>query len=139
MLSKYWLDEHREIIHTSTLKIPERIKEIDRGYFIVYNHKQGYFEIHHEDGLATRDTLQLWIPYKELDQRTIDKILETRIENAKALLAKMERENAKIIKDEEKKSEEISREVFKDFYRYCNNRHPSKDEPDDKAYTAQFV
>ena len=139
MLSQNWLDEYREILHTSALKIPERVKEIDKGYFVVYNHKEGYFEIHHEYGLTTRDSLQLWIPFKELDQRTIDRILETKVENAKALFAKMERENAKIEEEMQRKSDEVSEEISRDIFRYCNNNHPSKDTIDDEAYTTKFI
>lgn len=138
LLNINWLDEHREVIHTSTQKIPERIREIDRGYFIVFNHKNRTFEIHHEDCLPN-NSFQLYIPYKELDQRTVDRILETRIENAKALYAAMERQNAKLKEDEQRKSDEVTTEISKEIFHYCHNRHPSKDVPDDKAYTTKFM
>ena len=133
------MDEHREVIRTSTHRIPERLREIDKGYFIVFNHKNNSFEIHHEDGLPRNDSMQLWIPFKELDQRTIDRVLETRVENAKALYAAMERQNAKIEADKEKESEEVTREICKDIFQYCHNNHPSKDDIDDKAYTTRFM
>jgi len=133
-----WLDEHREVIKTSTHRIPERLREIDRGYFVVFNHKKSSFEIHHEDCLPN-DSFQLWIPFEELDQRTIDRVLETRVENAKALYAAMERQNAKIEADKEKESEEVTREICKDIFQYCHNQHPSKDAPDEGAYTTRFM
>lgn len=138
MLNKYWLDKDREILHTSNLKIPERLQEIDKGYFTVFNHKNGSFEIHHESGLPN-ESFQLWIPFKELDQRTIDRVLETRIENAKALYDLMERQNAKLEEDIQRKSDDITEEISRDIFRYCNFTHPSKDVPDDGAYTTRFV
>jgi hypothetical protein len=132
------LDEYREIIHTSTQKIPERLREIDRGYFVVFNHKNDSFEIHHEDCLPN-DSFQLWIPFKELDQRTIDRVLETRVENAKALFDLMERQNAKLEEDAQKKSDEATHEISKEIFRYCHNQHPSKDAPDKGAYTTRFM
>jgi DNA-binding transcriptional regulator GbsR (MarR family) len=138
LLNKYWLDENREILHTSSQRIPERLKQIEKGYFVVFNHKNGSFEIHHEDGLPN-DSFQLWIPFKELDQRTIDRVLETRIENAKALMTLMERQNAKLEEDIQKQSDNVTQEIAKDIYRYCNNNHVSKDAPDDGAYTTRFL
>lgn len=138
MLNKNWLDENREILHSSSQRIPERLREIDQGYFVVFNHKNSSFEIHHKDGLPN-DSFQLWIPFKELDQRTIDRVLETRIENSKALMALMERQNEKLEEDAQKKSDEITEDISRDIYRYCNNIRPSKDTIDDDAYKTRFL
>jgi hypothetical protein len=138
LLNKNWLDEYREIIHTSTQRIPERLREIDIGYFVVFNHKNSSFEIHHKDCLPN-DSFQLWIPFKELDQRTIDRVLETRIENSKALFDLMEKQNAKLEEDAQKKSDEVTHEISKEIFKYCHNQHPSKDAPDAGAYTTRFM
>lgn len=120
------------------MNIPERLKEIDGGYFVVYNHKNNTFEVHHKKGLPN-ESFQLYIPYKELDQRTIDKVIETRVENAKALMALIERQNAKIEEDAQRRSDEVTECISKDIFQYCHNDHPSKDTIDDDAYKTRFA
>jgi len=134
------IDKYREVINTNVCNIPERLKEIDSQYFIVRNKQLHCFEVHH--GKPELDnyykTFQLQIPYDELDQRTIDFVLETRIENAKRIIEEIEKHNEKLQLEQEKKSEEITREIAKDIFRYCNN-HESKETIDDKAYTTRFI
>lgn len=120
------------------MNIPERLREIDRGYFVVYNHKNDSYEVHHEDGLPL-ESFQLYIPYKELDQRTIDRVLETKVENAKAIYAMMERQNAKLEEDAQRRSDEITEGISKEIFQYCHNDHPSLDAPDEGAYKTRFA
>lgn len=73
--------------------IAERLKEIDFNYFILYNTKKKCYEIHHH---GQSDTYCLTVPYDELDERTIDFVNKTRVENRDRLFAELEKENLKI-------------------------------------------
>lgn len=134
------IDQYREVVDTHVCDIPERLKEIDSQYFIVRNKQLHCFEVHHGEPQLDNyyKTFQLQIPYDELDQRTIDFVLETSIENTKRIIDEIERHNAKIELDNEKKPDEMTKDIARDIYRYCKN-HESKETIDDKAYTTKFI
>ena len=134
------LDENRIIVKNDVQDISGRIKEIDKGYFIVRNLRSRQFEVHWgipEEGNGMK-THELTLPFEELDQRTLDLTRETSIENARIIMERMEANNEKIEKDKEKQSEDITKEIAKDYFRYCNN-HESKEAPDDGAYSTRFI
>jgi hypothetical protein len=126
-----YLDKYREIINSSVLNIPARLRQIDRGYFVVRNHKTRQFEVHHSGQIG--GTLALNIPYEELDQRTIDLVRSTRIEYMQNVINEMERNNAKIEEEQERKREDLCQGVVKDIYRYVK-AHESKDTIDSDIF-----
>lgn len=67
--------------------ITGRLKEIDRGYFIVRNGKKNRFEVHHEG--QPQDTYCMTLPYDELDARTVQLVLQTRRERLDRLLTEL--------------------------------------------------
>ncbi|HYE12256.1 MAG TPA: hypothetical protein VEF53_18960 [Patescibacteria group bacterium] len=135
-----WIDEAREIVTSYATGIIDEIKRIDKDYFVVRNHEDGVFEIHHGTPCIGRGmaTWQLTIPYPELDQRTIDYIHKTKIENIKEVMSEIEEKNEKVVKNARKKKAERDKEIAKDIARYTEN-HFSKDDVDDKAYTTRFI
>jgi len=84
--SKYFL-----LIEKDLYNISGRLKEIDKGYFIVYNTKKEKYEIH--NAFNKRGTYCFTSPYKSLDNRTYDYCLKTRIENSDKLIREMEKQN----------------------------------------------
>ena len=60
---------HLTPVFSSTLCIPERVKEYDDELFLVFNNKNERFEIHTKDG--GESTYNATIPYKALDARTL--------------------------------------------------------------------
>ena len=64
--SKPWL----QLIEGSVCRIPERLKEIDNGIFVVRNTKKGIFEAHCLNNYG--DTYAFTIPFDELDTRAIE-------------------------------------------------------------------
>lgn len=60
---------HLSPVFSSTLCIPERVKEYDDELFMVFNNHNERFEIHTKDGGET--TYNATIPYKSLDARTL--------------------------------------------------------------------
>ncbi|MCL2675202.1 MAG: hypothetical protein FWE84_01235 [Firmicutes bacterium] len=101
------------VIKSDVLDICRRLKEIDRGYFVVRNHKKGRFEVHNRQQRGGSFCLAL--PYPRLDCRTLDLVRRTRYERAGHFLAELEDENRQIqramidlaAKNAEKKVEDI--------------------------------
>lgn len=92
LLAKPWL----ELIENDIYDISNRIREIEDGYFIVYNRAGNVFEVHStlNKGL---DTYCFRVPYKELDYRTLQLCRETNIAmHGDRIYKKMKEENASI-------------------------------------------
>lgn len=79
-------------IENDLFDINARIKEIEQGYFIMYNTARGKYEVHHK--YQPFDTYCLTLPYDSLDARAVEHVLKTRTQNAEALFEEMERQNA---------------------------------------------
>ena len=75
-------------ITNDVLDIAARLKEIDPRYEVFRNLDKHRFEIH-ADG-----ALQLAVPFNGLDERTLSLVRETRVENADALFARLDAQNA---------------------------------------------
>lgn len=90
-------------IENDVFDIGARLKEIDGGYYPVYNLTKKRYEIHHS---GMKNTLQVVLPYDGLDARAIQKVRETRIEYAEAKLREIDRENEKRRIEQENKSKE---------------------------------
>lgn len=91
------------IIKNDLFDIDKRLKEIDRGYFAVYNFRKKRFEVHHS---GQKNTYCLTVPYDALDERTVRLVRKTRLERMEQLQKEIERENAK-------KEKEIRNQVIK--------------------------
>ncbi len=103
-------------IYNDVFDIATRLKEIDGGYYPVYNLTRKRFEIHHE---GRRESLQVVLPYDGLDKRALDRVRETRIEYALKRIKEMDEQNEKRrLADEKSKKSDISlraKEAFKDI------------------------
>lgn len=71
------------------LGVARRLKSIDDGYFVFLNYRTGKLEVHNKKNGA--NTLCLVLPYDALDERTVRRVRETRIERADELVAEIER------------------------------------------------
>lgn len=101
--------------------ISNRIKDIDDGYFIMYNTLTNDFEVHHVDNGGSSGTFSLILPYDELDSRTLEYVRKRERSNTEALLKELNAENEKIdkekMKDAHNKFEEASYELASDLRR----------------------
>ena len=79
------------LITDDTFDISTRIKQIDAGYFVMYNFKTQRFEVHH-DGQG----LCLVLPFDRLDARAVAEVRRTRAERRRQLLEEMDRHNSKL-------------------------------------------
>lgn len=82
-----------QVIKSDVFNISNRLKSIDKNYFIVYNPKRKKFEIHYK---RPKSTYELTIPFTELDARTIDFVNKTRIENQQKIYDEIEKDNQKL-------------------------------------------
>lgn len=76
-----------ERIDGDLFDISSRIKEIDEDYFLLRDRKSGKVEVHCSGQKGS--TYCLTVPYKELDDRTIDFVRSTRRERLDSLLLEL--------------------------------------------------
>lgn len=87
--------------------IAQRIREVDPSLFIVFNRRSKKMEVH---SLEHRPNTYAWtIPFDALDQRTVTKAYENRIERInKYFLMKLDEHNRKVDQSAER---DFEREV----------------------------
>lgn len=91
-----------ELITDDLYKISERIKNIESGYFIVRNRKNGNYEVHSLFNNGT-NTYCFTVPYDELDSRTLDYCLETNLAiHGDEIYKRIEENNAKLDAEKER-------------------------------------
>lgn len=122
---------HKISIYSDTFDIVRRLKEIDQGYFVVYNATLGRYEIHHSGQYL--DTFCLTVD-GELDCRVITKVLKTRKQNIDKLLKDIERQNSALEKEKERVFNDEMHARLGETYDYLKNHDDMKD-----AYTTRFV
>ena len=71
--------------------ISNRIKDIDRDYFILFNTSTKKFEIHNTAQVGS--TYCLTLPYPFLDERTLNFVNQTKSANIELILEKIENSN----------------------------------------------
>lgn len=81
---------HLTPITGDVFDITQRIKEINEGYYLVYNHKYLRYEVYYNVGF-TPTLVLTW--NNTLDMRIIKKLYDTRIENLKKIINEIERNN----------------------------------------------
>lgn len=73
--------------------IADRLKELDPDYGVVYDDELHRFE------LTKRGVFNAVIPYKNLDERTIEFAFYTRFENAEQVIKDIDRHNEELEKN----------------------------------------
>lgn len=107
-------------IEWDVLDVASRLKEIDPGYRLHYLPQEGVFELRNVKG----ETL-LRYPYKTIDVRMVYKAMETRVERSDELFAEIERTNAKVREDAERKLKSDAADAVKESaeeYYYAKRR-----------------
>ena len=75
--------------------ITGRLKEMDTGYFVMYNRASGKFEVHHREQIG--DTLACELPFPQLDARALAWVRETSVQRAEALFEELLRQDQQMI------------------------------------------
>lgn len=82
-------------ITSDLFDISSRLKSINPNYKIYYNSQTDKFEVH-DASRPHGSTLAFVVPYSELDARTVDFALFTRVQNAEKIFREVEDHNRKL-------------------------------------------
>lgn len=104
-------------IENDLYDIASRVKEIDEDYYVVYNLKRQGYEIHHK---KSRPTLSIVVG-KELDQRVLNKLRETRIVRLNEIIDDIEKTNERIEQEKQKSLSDEARYKAKQICNYLGN------------------
>lgn len=114
---------------THALDIPERLKELDEGYFVMLNTVTQRFEIWHRgDG---EGALECVLPYDALDERAVRHAREHRTERLEQLVGEIEAHNLRI---EEKAKRDWLEEAgmrTKEAFDYLRNKSGRDEIPEE--------
>lgn len=102
-MKKYILIEH------DPLFICQRLKEIDKSYFVLLNKKSGLYEVHSSDQIG--DSYCFTVRFDALDDRTLDYARRTRAERQAECIREMDEANEKLQKSLIKSATEKIMEV----------------------------
>lgn len=84
--------------------IAARLKSVDSNYKLYYNKIAQRYEVH--DETQRPQTLAFVVPFAELDARTVQYALYTRVQNAKTVFEEMEKHNARLQREEKRRAVE---------------------------------
>ena len=87
-----------KLITDDLFDIADRLKSVKKSYVLYYNVEKRRYEVH--DG--EKRTLEFIVPYDELDARTVEYALYTRVENAKQVFAEIEAHNKRLKKEQKR-------------------------------------
>ena len=83
-----------EVVEHDLYGIAERITAIESGYFIVYDTRQGNYQVHSADNKGS--TYCFTVPYDALDARTLDYCNRTLVANTDRLLRELDAHNEEL-------------------------------------------
>ena len=81
------------VVDSDCLGIVQRLKEIDKDYFLVYDISGSVYKLYSKSGLSFDHCLTF--PFGCIDERMVDLALKTRVQNSDSLFEEIERENEK--------------------------------------------
>ena len=109
------------------MDIPERLKELDEGYFVMLNVKTQKFEVWHEDG--GEGVLECVLPYDSLDERAVRHVREHRIERMDALIREIEAHNERLEEEAKRKWLQEAGDRTKAAFDYLRNKSGREEIP----------
>ncbi len=111
-------------ISGDVFNIVDRVKEIDSGYFIVYNTKKHKYEVHNnnQDGSSFCITCD-----NGLNSTVISKLRKTRIENIDRILREIDENNAKIEQNAKKVMADETSFKLKEMFDYAKRKESDSD------------
>ena len=104
-------------IQHDVFNIVNRIKQINAGYFVMFNTKNQKFEIHNKN---YKNTLCLTLPFNQLDCRAIEYVLKS--QNVEQMLAEIENNNLKIEKSNKEQLQDRTTYQLNEIYNYANKK-----------------
>ena len=116
-------------IESDVFDIVERIKEIDEGYYILFDLTKDRFELHNSN---QPNTFCLTIPYDEIDERLVGLIFKSNIANIDSIINDIDNNNNKLDINNNKKLKNQTEYMVREIYNFANNS--SKKFDSDKAF-----
>lgn len=107
-------------IKNDVFNIVNRLKKIDKNYFVLFNLDKNTFEIHNKAQLFS--TYCLTLPYSTLDKRAIDYVLKTSIKNMEMIASNIDIQNNNLKLNQENELEYVSKYKLKTKLKYLSNR-----------------
>lgn len=113
--------------------ISDRLKEIDDGYYVIYNTTKCRYEVHNSQ---TPKRFCFVVPYKSLDSRTLEIALSTSTNNSKKIFEQIERNNHNLENQKLQKIKDENSWKFKEIFNY---EKLSKQMNTAKSYITKWV
>lgn len=104
-------------LNHDVFNITNRLKQINEGYFVVFNTLNDKYEVHNE---KYKNSYCLTLPFSALDSRAIDYV--RRSENVEEVLEEIESNNSKLEMQNKKIIEDRSKYQLKEIYDYANKK-----------------
>jgi len=121
-------------ISTDVFDIVDRVKEVDSGYFIVYNTVAHRYEVHNNKQFGSTFCI---ICDQGLNSTVITKLQKSKIENIDRILREIDENNAKIEQNASKSIKDEASFKLKEMFDYAKKREPDCDFVD--SYKTSWV
>ena len=105
-------------IESDAFDIVTRIKEIDDGYYIVYDTKRNCYELHNSNQI---NSYCLSIPFDEIDARIIDLIYYTNVLNIDNIMQDIDKDNNEIDRNNNNEILNQTKYMSEEIFKFCNN------------------
>jgi hypothetical protein len=130
-----FMDTRSIYVENNVYDIPNRLREINPNFFVMFNPDIQKYELHDRSQMVTHT---ITFPFDELDGRCIDYTRERLVERADILFKQMQEKNAKIEADKKNSFLDNAGEIAKEIYTHAV-RHSIDGEIDSGAYKTKFI
>lgn len=90
------------LVKDDLFHVAKRLRQIDSRYRVYFNRRLFRFEIH------VQGAMQIALPFDRLDERSVEYVRKTRVENLDALTKEIELDNAKT---EKRRQDELLKKI----------------------------
>lgn len=118
-------------VESDVFDIEKRIKEIDDGYFVVFNTKRNKYEIHN---MYQENSYCLTIPFDNLDNRILDLINMSLVRNIDKIIDEIDNNNSKLENKSLETIKDYNDYLVREIYAFSNNS--SKEYELEKAFSS---
>ena len=119
-------------IMQDAFKICERIKKIDKNYYVVFDTIKKVFEIHNSKQFCNTYCISVG---KTLDMRAIKKLQSSSVSNMDKILSEIEKHNESLEKESKRKVSDMVTWRAGEIYNYAMRKGDNFDD----AYTTNWV
>ena len=124
-----------KLVENDVFGIVNRLQEIDKGYFVVFNPANQRYQLHHAE--QPDNSYCLTFPYEELDDRAVEHTRRTSVTRAKTIFAEMKAHNERLERENANKVNDEVAWKAKEIYQHAM-RHGVDGTFDDGAFTTKW-